>query len=106
MRETPVTISGLTIGRLVKRIIMRLNLLLKKCTPTAETVPITVATIEAIIAIISVFKTALQISWLWNSLLYHANVKPVQCDLLLDSLKENAIRTNIGRYINNKNNAI
>jgi hypothetical protein len=54
IKETPVTISGLTIGRLVKNIMVLFNFLPKKCIPTAEIVPIAVAITEAIVATINV----------------------------------------------------
>ena len=101
IRETPVTISGLTIGRLVTFIIMRRTHLLRiPLSPMAATVPSTVATAAATTAMISVFLSASIIMRSSNRRAYHRSEKPENTERLIvsESLKEKIIKTKIGAY--------
>ena len=64
--------------------------------PMAARVPITVAMIEEITAIISVLISELIMTSLVNSLRYQFNVKPVHAPRDLDWLNEKTIKTAIG----------
>ena len=97
-RETPVTISGLVIGIFVTERIALCILLLILWIPTAAMVPTTVATIDAITAIITVFSNRLRRVLLLKSSVYHFVVNPVKCTVFEVELKEKNISNNIGRY--------
>ena len=100
IRETPVTISGLTIGKFVTFITRRFRHFFILLMPMAAAVPSTVANIAATRAIIRVFfraSSSIRSSNIWT---YHLKVKPDQTVLLFvaESLKEKTIRTTIGAY--------
>jgi hypothetical protein len=55
-----------------------------------------------ITAMSTVLPKAIIISSLWNKRGYKSNVNPVHSPTLVASVKEKAIKTRTGRYINNK----
>jgi hypothetical protein len=70
--------------------------------PIAAAVPIIVAMIDEIKAMIKVLISAEIKKSFWKSCLYQSSVNPVHTDLLLDALNENIIRISIGVYRNRK----
>ena len=102
IKETPVTISGFTIGRLLVVIIAFFKLFFNFLMPTAANVPIIVAKIDAIIDITNVLNNAFKICVSLKSSIYHLKVNPENETRLLDSLNEKNISINIGRYKNKK----
>ena len=69
-------------------------------TPTAASVPTTVAMAALANAMTSETARLLRIMSLWNSSPYHLKVKFVNTARLFDSLKLNAMRTAMGKYRN------
>ena len=98
--ETPVTISGFTMGKLVIFIMMRLGNRFMPLIPMAATVPRTVDTAAETTAISSVLRRASMISRSSNSFRYQRRENPPHTTRLpvSVSLKENTISTKIGAY--------
>ena len=100
MSETPVTISGLTIGMFVMFITIALGTLRMELIPIAARVPSSVAAMLAITAIMMVFISEEMMTSLRNSFAYQSSVNPLNTERLLVSLNENTISTKIGTYRN------
>ena len=96
--ETPVTIAGLTMGKLVMFIITRLGRRFMELMPMAAMVPKTVEAAAAATAMIRVLRRASRISRSSKSFWYHFREKPLQTVRLAVSvsLKEKTMSTRMG----------
>jgi hypothetical protein len=68
--------------------------------PIAAAVPIIVAKIDAVLAIMNVFWMAFSVSPSANRVLYQCKVNPDHTALLFEALKEKAMRVPMGKYKN------
>ena len=100
--ETPVTISGFTMGKLVMFIMTRFGSRFMEFMPMAAMVPSTVEAMAAATAIISVFLRASIISRSSKSFSYQRRENPLNTVRLAVSvsLKEKTISTKMGAYRN------
>ena len=98
IRETPVTISGFTMGKLVTFIIMRRGSFFMELMPMAAMVPSTVEPMAAATAMMRVLRRASRISRSSKSFWYHFREKPLHTVRLAVSvsLKENTTSTRMG----------
>ena len=102
----PRTISGITTGIYKSPSIAALPLNLNLYIPTEASVPMIVASIMLVIAIIIVFPNDCKSVWLSNSLTYQSNEKPFQLRYGLDLVALNELATmyimgaNKNKYIN------
>ena len=97
IREMPVMISGLTMGRLVTVFMAaRMYLLRSLFIPTEAAVPRTVERMAAHRASTRVFRRASRVLESWKSSLYQYREKPEKTDRLLPLLKEKTRRMAMG----------
>ena len=98
--DTPVTISGFTMGKFVMFIMIRLGRRFMPLIPMAAAVPSAVDTTAATTAISRVLRRASRISLSSNSFLYQRRENPPHTARLpvSVSLKENTMSTRIGAY--------
>ena len=94
--ETPVTISGLTMGKLVMFIMTFFGIRFMRLMPTAAMVPSTVATSEAITAIMTELASSGSSTSSRKSAPYCANVKPFHTAISVPALNDATARTIMG----------